>query len=44
MKIITKITTLICLLIIASCSKDEYSGPASDASFIIKEVEVEKNS
>ena len=42
MKIITKITTLICLLIIASCSKDEYSGPASADSFIIKEVEVEK--
>ena len=34
--------SLICLLIITSCSKDEYSGPASADSFIIKEVEVEK--
>ena len=27
---------------ISSCSKDEYTGPASDASYIVKEVEVIK--
>ena len=27
------------LIAISSCSKDEYTGPASDASYIIKEVE-----